>query len=151
VARTKRRDREERSAVGFCDPYGYSASGLMALFLARLDLTVPRGPAGHIEVELVAYPDRSYAAAIASRLFSPLNYKVEVRDGRLRLVGERRVGEALSEFPVMLLALDRRTRLFLSKEELSEVGRGSGEWVRLHPAARAIELALGGRPTPLRL
>src|SRR5262249_50782921 len=44
-----------------------------------------------------------------------------------------------------------RTRLFLSKEELEEIGRNSDAWIHQHPARRAIQYALEGRPTPLRL
>jgi hypothetical protein len=151
VARTKRRDREERFAVGFCDPYAYSATGLKALFLARLRMQVSGNAVGQVGIEVISYPEREHSAAIASRLFAPLGYRVQAESGRLRLEGERKVGDALRELPVLLLALDRRTRLFLSQEELLEIGSGAAEWIRLHPARRAIELALEGRATPLRL
>src|SRR5690349_16083968 len=38
VAQTKRRDREQRFGIGYCDSYAYTASGLMSVFLCRLGL-----------------------------------------------------------------------------------------------------------------
>src|SRR5262249_48534822 len=128
----------------------YSATGLMAVFLARIGVVVDRPIRQQVEFELVSYPDRKYGQQIASRLFLPLGYEVEAKDGRLRLRGQKSVGEALKEMPVMLLALDRRSRLFLSADERAEIGRGAGPWVWQHPARIAIEQALEGRTTPLR-
>jgi hypothetical protein len=109
--------------------------GLLALFLARLQTLPLGGGAQHLEIELASYPERPYSQAIASRLFSPLGYRVQGGGGRLRLEGERRGGEVLRELPVLLLALDRRTRLFLSGEELQEIGRNAG-WVTPSGTAR---------------
>jgi hypothetical protein len=151
VARTKRRDREDRFSIGFCDPYAYSAAGLMALFLASLGPF--RGASGteEIEIELCSYPKRPHSEAVARRLFSPLGYRVREESGKLLLQGKRGVGEALCELPALLLALDRRTRMFLTSEELEGIRRNAGQSISTHPALRAIELALNGRPTPLRL
>jgi hypothetical protein len=149
VERTKRRDLEERFSVGFTDSYPYEAAGLMALFLSRFPLSV-REHRRRIELEIIYYPDRPYGLEIAQRLFAPSGYTVAVEGGRLRLQGEMIIESALVELPVLLLALDRRTRLFLTQAELSEIGRGKTLWVSFHPARRAIELALAGRPTALR-
>lgn len=149
VERTKRRDLEERFSVGFTDSYPYESAGLMALFLSRFPLSTPERR-GRIEIDVIHYSERPHGAEIAQRLFAPSGYTVAVEGGRLRLQGEMTIKSALVELPVLLLALDRRTRLFLSQEELSEIGRGQTAWVSSHPARRAIELALAGRPTPIR-
>jgi hypothetical protein len=149
VARTKRRDRAERFAVGFCDPYTYSGWGLMGLFLARFG-QIPALRRG-VEIELVSYPERPHSEEIAKRLFLPLGYSVSTADGRLKLRGERIFRVALSELPALLLALDRKARLFLSSEELHEIRGRNDSWIAAHPAKRAIELALQGKPTALRL
>src|SRR5205085_6311364 len=115
VSRTKRRDREERFSVGFCDQYAYSASGLVALFIAQLKIKTSGRAAEHVEIEMAAYPERPHSAAIASRLFSPLGYTVRTEGGKLSLAAKKSVGEALRELQIMLLVLDRRTRLFLSE------------------------------------
>jgi hypothetical protein len=150
VARTKRRDREERGAVGFCDPYSWSAAGLMGLFISRLKLRIPATVRGRVQIELVAYPERLHSAEIARRLFSPLGYSVKSGEGNLTLDGERNLAEVFAELPALLLALDPKARLFLSGDELAEIGKADTRWIRVHPAVRAIELALQGRRTPLR-
>jgi hypothetical protein len=149
VARTKRRDLEERFSVGFCDPYTYTGCGLMGLFLARLGK--PSTVRRKVEIEFVSYPERPHAGEIASRLFAPLGYTVSVSGGRLRLHGEQILRDVFTELPSLLLAVDRKARLFFSPEELSDIRGRNDHWVSAHPARRAIELALKGRPTPLRL
>lgn len=151
VARTKRRDRDNRFSVGYCDSYQYSAGGLMAVFLAGLALPVTGIGVRDLKIEIVGYPERPHSGAIAKRLFSPLGYDVTFDNGRLLLGARRSVEKALRELPLLLLALDRRTRLFLSQDELSEIGQRRGEWVPAHPASRALELSFAGRATPLRL
>ena len=143
VARTKRRDKEDRFSIGFCDSYSSTASGLMALFLARLRVAAAF-ERRRIQVDLFSYPDRPYGAEIARRIFAPAGYEIELENGRLRLEGEGSLGE----LPALLLTLDRRTRMFLTRDELDEIGERS--MVSTHPAARAIGLALSGKPTPLR-
>src|SRR6202035_3124949 len=118
VAQTRRRDREERLSVGFCDPYAFTASGLMGLFLVRLELPAMKRELTALEVVAMSYPARPHSHAIASRLFSPLGYRVETGEGVLRVKAERVIADALREIPVLLLTLDRRTRLFLTPDEL---------------------------------
>ena len=55
VARTKRRDREEKTSVGFCDPYAYTAAGLMGYFLSQLRPKAAGRGTVRVEVELVSY------------------------------------------------------------------------------------------------
>jgi hypothetical protein len=146
VALTRRRDKEQRSSVGYCDSYLYTASGLMGLFLARLGLAARAPGKVPMEIDFVCYLERLYAAQIASRLFGTWGFSVKTENGRLHLSGEGRLGD----LPALLLTLDRRTRLFLTAEELKEIGRFSKELLARHPAGRAIESALAGRHTPLR-
>lgn len=150
VARTKRRDREARFGVGFCDAYTFTACGLIAVFLRSFSRTLRSRERRGIEIELVAYPERPHSAEIAARLFLPLGYALDTAGGKLRAKAERPAGQALAELPALLLALDRRTRLFLDADELAELRDGTEAWVPDHPARRAIELALSGQPTPLR-
>jgi hypothetical protein len=152
VARTKRRDMEQRFGVGFCDAYAFTASGLMALFLTALGLTKRLGSVHtRVAIELVSYLLTPYAEEIARRLFAPLGLTAEVTGRKPVATGARDIRRVLAELPAILLTLDRRTRLFLAADELAELSRGAADWIRSHPAARAIELALQGRPTPLRL
>jgi hypothetical protein len=151
VARTKRRDREERFSVPYCDSYPYAASGLMALFLARVRVPNLGKEVYGFVCDLLSYPERPHSEDIARRLFSPAGYRVDVNCGRLRLEAEKRLFLLFDELPVLLLALDRRTRLFLTPDELAEIGQGRRPWISSHPAAKALELALAGKPTPLRM
>lgn len=151
VGRTKRRDRDERLAVNYCDSYPYAASGLMALFLSRLQLVHRAGPGREkIAVEFSSYSSASYGVLIAQRLLAPLGYSVQVVGKKLRFEAERGLREALVELPILLLTLDRRTRLFLSPDELGEIASPGTEWIQNHPAVRAFELSIAGRPIPFR-
>ncbi len=80
----------------------------------------------------------------------PFGYTVEMNERKLQFAGERVLRQALVELPVLLLTLDRRTRLFLTEDELAEISSQETAWIPSHPASRAIELSLQGRPTPLR-
>jgi hypothetical protein len=150
VARTKRRDREEKTSVGFCDPYAYTAAGLMGCFLAQLRPKAAGRGSVRVEVDLVSYPDRLHSNDVARRLFSPLGFLVRSGEGRLHLEGDRVLGEVLNELPAILLTLDPKARLFLQPDELAEIRLRSSRWIGTHPARRGIELALQGRRTPLR-
>src|SRR5262249_44442967 len=96
------------------------------------------------------YPERPYAVEIARRLFLPDGYTVRVGDGRLCLETDRALSRVIRELPALLLTLDRRTRLFLSSDELNEIATLAGDTIHDHPACRAIELAISGEQTPLR-
>ncbi len=150
VAQTKRRDREEKTSVGFCDPYAYTAAGLMGYFLAQLRPKAAGRGTVRVEVELVSYPDRLHSNDVARRLFSPLGFLVRSGEGSLHLEGDRALCEVLDELPAVLLTLDPKARLFLQPDELAEIRLRSSRWIGGHPARRGIELALQGRRTPLR-
>src|SRR5262249_1323962 len=87
VALTRRRDKEQRSSVGYCDSYPYTASGLMGLLLARLGLAARLPGKVAMEVDFACYPDRPYGPEIANRLFATYGYSVEIKNGRLHLSG----------------------------------------------------------------
>jgi hypothetical protein len=150
VGRTKRRDKDDRFSVGYCDPYRYTATGLMALFLSELKLRPSGDERCAVAFEISSYPERPYGIEIARRLFSPLGYSVTLAGGCLRVEGEGRLSDSLRKLPALLLALDRRTRTFLSTEERTNIKLGDSRWISAHPASRAIEQALSGRQTPLR-
>jgi protein phosphatase len=146
VALTRRRDREQRFSIGYCDAYPYTASGLMGLFLARLGLAARVPEKMRMEADFFCYPKRPYGPEIVNRLFGTYGFTVEIEHSRLHFAGDGRLGD----LPALLLTLDRRTRLFLTTEELKEIGRFAEELLARHPAARAIESAISGRHTPLR-
>ena len=120
----------------------------MGLFLAGLRL--PESARRRVDIELSVYPERPHSAEVANRLFLPLGYAVAAKSGSLRLSTERDVREVVSELPALLLALDRKARLFLGSDELEEIATPSRIAIQNHPARKAIMLALEGRPTPLR-
>lgn len=150
VERTKRRDRESRFGVGYCDAYPFTASGLIAMFLAELDLRGAEDSVHNLEITLAAYHNGNHAESIAERLFVPLGFSVHISNRILRLNARKNVKQVFRELPTLLLTLDRRTRLFLSDEERAAICSPNATWIANHPAGRAIELALRGRPTPLR-
>lgn len=152
VDRSKRRDIDARFGIGYCDSYPYTASGLIGVALANLSLEkVIQHKRGSLRIEFSSYPRTEYSEQIASRLFKPIGYSVEVANRKLILAGYRFLPDAIRELSVLLLALDRRSRLFLESEDLDSIRAYGVGLLSDHPAKRGIALAIEGKPTALRL
>lgn len=151
VHQTMMRGSDGRQAVGYCDDYPFSACGLMALAVSRLQGRWELGGVRVRSLTLVAVPESEVNSQVARRLFAPMGYEVELSGGVLALRGEHDLNAVLRELPALLLAFDRRTRHVLSEEERNEIALLRSARLSSHPAAKAIDLALEGDSTPLRL
>jgi len=140
----------------------YAASSMLAVALGKVFRTAMTGrcdsrpelaaSAQPLSVHLPAVPCRG-GVEVVERLFSPLGWTVEATalpldpelpawgDSRyvdLRLTGEVRVADALTQLYVLLPVLDDSKHYWVSTDEVDKLLRAGGTWLSGHPERELI-------------
>ena len=140
----------------------YAASSMLAVALGKVFRTAMTGRCDArpelaaspqpLEVHVPAVPCRG-GADVVERLFAPLGWRVEATvlpldpelpawgDSRyvdLRLTGDVRVADALTQLYVLLPVLDDSKHYWVSTDEVDKLLRAGGTWLARHPERELI-------------
>ena len=156
------RGRDNRGAEGFSlaqyvNDRPYAASSMLSVALGKVFRTAMAGRCDArpqlvdqllpLEIRVPALPSRG-GPELVERLFTPLGWKVEVvpipldpnvpawGDSRyvdLRLTGEVRLADALTQLYVLLPVLDDSKHYWVSVDEIDKLLRAGSRWLAGHP------------------
>ncbi|MEU5153769.1 3' terminal RNA ribose 2'-O-methyltransferase Hen1 [Glycomyces sp. NPDC021274] len=137
----------------------YAASSLMAVALGKVFSTARSGVSESrpelaaallpLEIELPAVPCKGGPDLVAA-LFAPLGWDVQAeavplpgfahdsRHVRVRLRGEARLSDALSQLYVLLPVLDDAKHYWVDIGEVDKLVRSGGDWLASHPERNLI-------------
>ncbi|MDN3241777.1 3' terminal RNA ribose 2'-O-methyltransferase Hen1 [Glycomyces tritici] len=137
----------------------YAASSLMAVALGKVFSTARSGVSESrpelaaarlpLEIELPAVPCKG-GPDLVEALFAPLGWEVRAeavplpgfatdsRHVRLRLRGEARLSDALSQLYVLLPVLDDAKHYWVDIGEVDKLVRSGGDWLASHPKRNLI-------------
>lgn len=163
LVRGRRGPSSEGFALGqYVNDRPYAASSMMSMALSKVFRTAMTGrcdarpelatAALPLEIRVSSLPCRG-GAELASRLFEPLGWQVEVTTSALdeqfpawgqsryvdlRLAGQVRLAEALNHLYVLLPVLDDAKHYWVSPDEVDKLVRAGGGWLASHPDKRLI-------------
>lgn len=169
LARSRAKGLPDFSLGQYVNDRSYAASSLLAVALGSVFSTARAGRSrSHpelaatpipLEVEVPVLPCRG-GPAVAERVFAPLGWEVEAtpvaldeghpewgpsRYVRLRLTGEVRLADALSQLYVLLPVLDESTHYWQGSDEVDKLLRSGSGWLAGHPDRELITRRYLGR------
>ncbi|MCC3763345.1 3' terminal RNA ribose 2'-O-methyltransferase Hen1 [Glycomyces sp. TRM65418] len=154
LARAFGRGSGDASLKQYVNDRPYAASSLLAVALGKVFSTVRTGQSESrpelaaapmpLEIALPAVPCKG-GAGLVEELFAPLGWEVEAeavplpgfdadsRHVRVRLRGELRLADALSQLYVLLPVLDDAKHYWVDIGEVDKLVRAGGDWLAAHP------------------
>jgi 3' terminal RNA ribose 2'-O-methyltransferase Hen1 len=154
LARAFGRGSGDASLKQYVNDRPYAASSLLAVALGKVFSTARTGQsesrpelaaaAMPLDIELPAVPCKG-GPELVRALFAPLGWEVEAeaiplpgfdadsRHVRVRLRGEARLSDALSQLYVLLPVLDDAKHYWVDIGEVDKLVRSGGDWLAAHP------------------
>ena len=163
LVRNKRFGGSDSFSLGhYVNDRPYASSSMLAVAIGQVFRTAMTGRsdarpelAGSplpLEIELTSVPSKGMERLV-SRLFEPLGWNVtetpipldpdfpawgDSRYSNVRLVGEKRLGEALRQIYVLLPVLDDSKHYWVSDDEIGKLLRAGEGWLPDHPDRELI-------------
>jgi 3' terminal RNA ribose 2'-O-methyltransferase Hen1 len=159
LARAFGRGSGDASLKQYVNDRPYAASSLLAVALGKVFSTARTGQsetrpelaaaAMPLDISLPAVPCKG-GPELVRELFAPLGWEVEAeatplpgfdadsRHVRVRLRGEARLSDALSQLYVLLPVLDDAKHYWVDIGEVDKLVRSGGDWLAAHPRRNLI-------------
>jgi SAM-dependent methyltransferase len=159
LARAFGRGSGDASLKQYVNDRPYAASSLLAVALGKVFSTARTGQsesrpelaaaAMPLDIALPAVPCKG-GPELVRELFAPLRWEVEAeaiplpgfgadsRHVRVRLRGEARLSDALSQLYVLLPVLDDAKHYWVDIGEVNKLVRSGGDWLAAHPSRNLI-------------
>lgn len=159
LARVYGRGSGDASLKQYVNDRPYAASSLLAVALGKVFSTARTGQsearpelaaaAMPLDIALPAVPCKG-GPGLVEELFAPLGWEVEAeavplpgfdadsRHVRVRLRGEVRLSDALSQLYVLLPVLDDAKHYWVDIGEVDKLVRSGGDWLAAHPKRNLI-------------
>jgi 3' terminal RNA ribose 2'-O-methyltransferase Hen1 len=163
LVRNKRFGGSDSFSLGhYVNDRPYASSSMLAVAIGQVFRTAMTGRSDArpeladaplpLEIELTSVPSRGIEG-LASRLFEPLGWSVtetpipldpafpawgDSHYSNVRLVGEKRLGEALRQIYVLLPVLDDSKHYWVSDDEIGKLLRAGEGWLPEHPDRELI-------------